>query len=142
MGKEFDLGTRIQALTLHSEGYPRRLIFERTGYSATGFQGLLNKAKKRGYKPGQGPIMREYADTEPGRGRPSIITDERKAQIFAILASDTAARKFSTQELAEKFNELKTDEQTLSRKTVSKILRSEGYNKVKSTPGPRKQVQR
>lgn len=130
MAKEFDLGTRLQALTLHSEGIPRRQILEKTGYSDSGFQNLLNKAKKNGYKPGQGPILRQYAETAPRKGRPSIMTAERKAKLLEILASDPAARKLSTQQLSEKFNELRADDgQTLSRRSVLRMLRSEGYDR-------------
>lgn len=131
MVKEFDLGTRIQALTLHSEGYSRGDIIEKTGYTSSGLYSLLHKAKKRGYKPGEGPILREYAETEAGKGRPTIITEERRIRIIAILTSETAPRKISTQEMANRFNQQKTDEQAVSRRTVLKVLTAEGYKRVK-----------
>ncbi|KAI1747943.1 hypothetical protein F4782DRAFT_518996 [Xylaria castorea] len=130
MGKEFDLGTRLQALTLHSEGYSRAAIAEKTGYTPGGFCNLLTKAKKRGYKPGEGPILLEYVAAEPGRGRPTILTEERKQKITAILTSEKACRKFSAQKLADKFNEQNQDGQTVSRKTVLRALKAEGFRKV------------
>ncbi|KAI1758365.1 hypothetical protein F4782DRAFT_477741 [Xylaria castorea] len=129
MGKEFDLGTRIQALTLHSEGYSRSAITEKTGYTLSGLCYLINKAKKRGYKPG-GLILREYADTAAGKGRPPIINDERKQKIAAILTSEQACRKFTTQQLADRFNEQNQDDRKISRRTVLRMLTTEGYKTV------------
>ncbi|KAI1199070.1 hypothetical protein F5X97DRAFT_298004 [Nemania serpens] len=129
MGKELDLGQRIQALTLHSEGYPRSTIAKKTGYTPGGLGHLINTAKKRGYTPGSGLILRRYVDNEPGRGRPPI-SDERKHKLFEILTSDTASRKFSTQKLADRFNEQTEDNRTISRRTVLRLLDSEGYKQV------------
>lgn len=131
MGKDFDLGTRIQALTLHSEGYSRAAITEKTGYTASGFCTLLAKAKKRGYKPGEGPILLEYVAQEAGKGRPTILTDERKQRLTTILTSNEACRKFTAQQLADKFNEQNQDGQTISRRTVLRALEAEGFKKVK-----------
>ncbi|KAI0445229.1 hypothetical protein F4803DRAFT_195107 [Xylaria telfairii] len=131
MGKELDLGARIQALTLHSEGYSRAAISEKTGYTHSGFCALLAKAKKRGYKPGEGPILLEYVTQEAGKGRPSILTDERKQRLVAILTSDETCRKFTAQQLADKFNEQNEDGQTVSRRTVLRALEAEGFKKVK-----------
>ncbi|KAI0186192.1 hypothetical protein EV127DRAFT_346780, partial [Xylaria flabelliformis] len=121
MVKEFDLGKRLQALTLHSEGYSRNQIIEKTGYSPSGLSYLLTTAKKRGYKPGEGLILREYVDNEVGRGRKPILTDEHKQNIVKVLTTDKASRKFSAQELADKFNEEHTENQ-ISRSTVSRLL--------------------
>ncbi|KAI1163259.1 hypothetical protein F5B18DRAFT_323245 [Nemania serpens] len=129
MVKEFDLGQRIQALALHSEGYPRSAIAKKTGYTPGGLSYLLKAAKKRGYKPGSGPILRRFVDNEPGRGRPPT-SGERKHKIIEILTSDTASRKFSTQKLADRFNEQAEDDRTISRRTVLRLLDSEGYKRV------------
>ncbi|KAI0183972.1 hypothetical protein EV127DRAFT_445632 [Xylaria flabelliformis] len=142
MGKEFDFGVRIQALTLHSEGYTRSRIVEKTGYTPGGLCALISKAKKRGYEPGKGPILFEYVAPEPGRGRPTKLTDERRHLIVEILTADKASRKFTTQEIADKVNALCQDDQTISRKTVSRALQAEGFKRVnnswqlKSTPKP------
>ncbi|KAI0550625.1 hypothetical protein F4679DRAFT_542039, partial [Xylaria curta] len=142
MGKEFDFGVRIQALTLHSEGYTRAKIVEKTGYTPGGLCALISKARKRGYEPGKGPILFEYVAPEPGRGRPTKLTDERKQKIIEILTSDKASRKFTTQQIADKVNEQCQDDETISRKTVSRALQAEGFKKVsngwqhKSTPKP------
>ncbi|GAP92953.1 hypothetical protein SAMD00023353_0403580 [Rosellinia necatrix] len=133
MGREFDMGTRIQALTLHSEGYSRRAIAERTGYTTNGLSYLVAKAKRRGYKPGQGPILREYAETEPGKGRPTILTEERKSKIIAILTADAASRKFSAREIADKFHEQNGHDRTISRTSVRKALAAEGYKTINRT---------
>ncbi|KAI1119464.1 hypothetical protein F5Y14DRAFT_395383 [Nemania sp. NC0429] len=129
MPKEFDLGQRIQALTLHSEGYPRSAISKKTGYTPGGLGYLIKAAKKRGYKPGSGPILRHYVDNEPGRGRPPISGD-RKHKVLEILNSDPDSRKLSTQKLAEKFNAQAEDDRTISRRTVLRLLDSEGYKRV------------
>ncbi|GAW13530.1 hypothetical protein ANO14919_029170 [Xylariales sp. No.14919] len=131
MVKEFDLGQRIQALTLHSEGYPRKAILEKTGYSSSGLSYLITTAKKRGYTPGSGPILRQYVDNEPGRGRQPILTDKQKHKIVEILTADDASRKFSVQELADKFNKTNDEDQTVSRGTVARIVEAEGFKKVK-----------
>ncbi|KAI0487026.1 hypothetical protein F4859DRAFT_467957 [Xylaria cf. heliscus] len=130
MVKEFDLGKRLQALTLHSEGYSRAAIAEKTGYTLGGLCYLLNKAKKRGYKRSEGHILHEYVDTAPGKGRPRIMNDERKQKITAILTSEKAGRKFSTQELANRFNQQNQDDKSISRRTVLRLLEAEGYKRV------------
>ncbi|KAI8953589.1 hypothetical protein F4801DRAFT_122107 [Xylaria longipes] len=135
MGKEFDLGTRLQALTLHSEGYSRAAIAEKTGYTSGGLCNLLAKAKRRGYKRGEGPILLEYVAAEAGRGRPPILTDERKQKITAMLTSEEACRKFSAQQLADKLNEQNID-QPVSRRTVLRALKAEGFKKVKDPTKP------
>ncbi|KAI0489646.1 hypothetical protein F4859DRAFT_509232 [Xylaria cf. heliscus] len=130
MGKEFDLGTRIRALTLHSEGYSRAAIVEKTGYSASGLSTLISKAKKRGYKPREGPILREFVDTEPGKGRPPLLTEERKKRIVAILTSDKASRKLTTQQLADRINSQSLGDPPLCRRTVLNALNAEGFKIV------------
>ncbi|KAI1429810.1 hypothetical protein F5Y12DRAFT_338187 [Xylaria sp. FL1777] len=132
MVKEFDLGTRLQALTLHSEGYPRKAIIEKTGYTSGGLSYLITTARKRGYKPGDGLILRQYVDNEAGRGRKSVLTDKQKQKIVEIFTADKASRKFSTQELADKFNEENGANQTISRKIVARVLKAEGLEKVGS----------
>ncbi|KAI0424410.1 hypothetical protein F5Y09DRAFT_324472 [Xylaria sp. FL1042] len=129
MSSEFDLGIRIQALTLHSEGYSRASIIEKTGYSPGGLSTLITKAKKRGYQPGQGPILREYVDSEPRKGRPPKLTPATKEKIITTLTSDKACRAFTAQELAEKVNEKNPDDASISRSTVLRALSDANYKK-------------
>ncbi|KAI0505694.1 hypothetical protein F5B22DRAFT_661162 [Xylaria bambusicola] len=126
MSQEFDLGTRIQALVLHSEGYSRAAIVQKTGYSAGGLSSLIQKAKKRGYQPGEGPVLREYVESEPRKGRPPKLTQDRKDKIIATLTSDKACRQFSSQKLADKFNSENPDAPSISRTTVLRALTAEG----------------
>ncbi|KAK5634842.1 hypothetical protein RRF57_010555 [Xylaria bambusicola] len=128
MSQEFDLSIRIQALTLHSEGYSRAAIVQKTGYSPGGLSSLIHKAKKRGYQPGQGPILREYADTEPRKGRPPKLTQDQKDKIVATLTSDKACREFSSQKLADKLNRENPDDPAISRRTVLRALTAEGLH--------------
>lgn len=69
MVQEFDVAVRAQALTLHAEGNSRAMITAKTGYTSSGFSKLLQKAKSRGYVPGN-RILLEYVSEAPGRGRP------------------------------------------------------------------------
>ncbi|KAI0452136.1 hypothetical protein F5B21DRAFT_484715 [Xylaria acuta] len=131
MVKEFDLGKRLQALTLHSEGYSRSAIIEKTGYTPSGLSYLLTTAKKRGYEPSNGLILREYVENKAGRGRLPLLSGDQKNKILEILTSDKASRKFSTQELANKFNEQSGD-RSVSRRTVARLLEAEGFKKVNS----------
>ncbi|KAI1304336.1 hypothetical protein F5Y03DRAFT_175921 [Xylaria venustula] len=130
MSQETDLGIRLQALTLHSEGFSRAKIIEKTGYSAGGFSALLAKAKKRGYEPGK-PILREYADSEPRSGRPPKLTPAHKDKIIATLTSDTACRKLNTQKLADIINAENPNDIPISRRTVLRCLTAEGFENVK-----------
>ncbi|KAI0118360.1 hypothetical protein GGR51DRAFT_214223 [Nemania sp. FL0031] len=130
MPKEYDLGTRIQALTLHSEGYPRKTIIEKTGYTSGGLSYLITTAKRRGYKPGDGAILREYVDNEAGRGRKPILRDAHRRIIVEILTTDEASLKLSTQQLADKFNETNEEDLHISRKIVASLLDEEGFQKV------------
>lgn len=155
MSKELDLGIRVHALVLHSEGYTRASIMEKTGYSAGGLSNLLTKAKSRGYTPGKGPILLEYVDNEPGRtGRPRKVTQEQRDQIVASLALEKEKAgaagggvggkgKFvSTQKLADKFNAENPEGVSVSRRTVLRALNSAGIKHSKGTPksGVKKQV--
>ncbi|KAI0402189.1 hypothetical protein F4802DRAFT_378146 [Xylaria palmicola] len=133
MSQEFDLGVRLQALTLHSIGYTRAKIIEETGYSAGGLCGLLAKARKRGYKPGGGPILREYVETEPRKGRPPKLTPDRTSKIVAVLTSDKACRKFSSQKLADKINKENPNDPPLSRRTVLRALTAKGLKPIRHT---------
>ncbi|GAW25372.1 hypothetical protein SAMD00023353_0501750 [Rosellinia necatrix] len=130
MGKEFDIGTRIQALTLHSEGYSRSQIVEKTGYTTNGFSYLLTKAKKRGYKPGEGPILREYVDTASGKGRPTVLTTDRTNKIIQIVTANSTARKFSAQDIVDKFHEANGSDRSISKSSVLKALSVKGFKKV------------
>ncbi|RYC66087.1 hypothetical protein CHU98_g156 [Xylaria longipes] len=130
MVKEFDLGKRIQALTLHSEGYSRSAIIEKTGYTPSGLSYLLTTAKKRGYEPGKGLILREYVENKAGRGRRPILSEDQKNQILEIIASNKAAHKFSLQELANKFNE-QSENPKVSRSTIARLLRAEEFSQKK-----------
>ncbi|KAJ8128344.1 hypothetical protein O1611_g5290 [Lasiodiplodia mahajangana] len=132
--KEFDLGQRIQALTLHSEGYSRKAITERTGYTPSGLSYLITTAKKRGYKPGEGLILLQYVENEPGRGRKPVLTDASKRRIIEILTADEASHKLSLQKLADKFNETNAEDHiSISRSIVARFLEEEGFKKVKYT---------
>ncbi|KAI1191750.1 hypothetical protein F5B17DRAFT_382027 [Nemania serpens] len=129
MVKEFDIGQRIHALALHSEGYPRSAICKKTGYTLGGLSHLLKVAQKRGYKAGSGPILRLYVDNEPGRGRPPAPS-ERRQKLVEFLTSDPASRKLTTQQLADKYNEQAEDNKTISRRTVLRLLNFEGWKLV------------
>ncbi|KAI0404795.1 hypothetical protein F4802DRAFT_565516 [Xylaria palmicola] len=120
MSQEFDLGRQV--------------------IQPVAFVALLTKARKRGYKPG-GPILREYVDSEPRKGRPPKLTPDRTARIVAVLTSDKACRKFSTQKLADKINRENPDDPPLSRRTVLRALTAQGFKPVKHTtkPGLKKQ---
>ncbi|KAI1361927.1 hypothetical protein F5Y08DRAFT_342125 [Xylaria arbuscula] len=150
--KEMDLGTRIQAIVLHSEGYSRASIIEKTGYSAGGLSGLLTKAKARGYVPGQGPILRAFVDNEPGgrTGRPPKLTQGHKDKIVALKAEAIAndhdgdrgasggsggggAEFVSTQKLADKFNAENPGDVQVSRRTVLRALKAAGVQHVRRT---------
>ncbi|KAI0542709.1 hypothetical protein GGR58DRAFT_496814 [Xylaria digitata] len=136
MSSEFDLGTRIHALVLHSEGFSRAAIVAKTGYSHGGLSNLISKAKKRGYEPGNGPILREYVNSEPRKGRPAKLTQAKKNQIVAVSESDKASRKLSTQKLADKINKENPDDPPISRRSVLRILTAKGFKNVKYTTKP------
>ncbi|KAI1426377.1 hypothetical protein F5Y12DRAFT_294879 [Xylaria sp. FL1777] len=121
MASEFNLVTRTQALTLHSEGYSRAVIIQKTGYSASGLSHLISKAKKHGYKPGKGPILHEYVETKPRKGRPSLSASQ-KAKVITLLESDIAFRKSSTQKIANRINEQNPLDPPISRRSVLRIL--------------------
>lgn len=130
--KEFDRGIRIQALTLHQAGHPISVILEKTGYSRTGFYCLLRKAKENGYTPGQGPILLEYVENGEGRGRKPVLTAERKQRLISLLTAEDTSRKFTSQQLADLFNEhneSKDEQFTVGRSTVLRAITAEGYSK-------------
>ncbi|KAI0971855.1 hypothetical protein F4678DRAFT_461223 [Xylaria arbuscula] len=135
MSQEIDLGIRLQALTLHSEGFSRAKIIEKTGYSAGGFSALLAKAKKRGYQPGK-PILSEYVDSGPRSGRPTKLTQAQRNKIVATLTSDKACRKLNTQKLADKINAENPNDVPVSRRTVLRCLTAEGFKNVKYITQP------
>ncbi|KAH8156904.1 hypothetical protein CIB48_g11344 [Xylaria polymorpha] len=110
MVKEFGLGTHIQALTLRSEGYSRAAIVAKTGYTPAN----------------QGPKTRAWQRS------PTDLTDEGKQKITSILTSEKACRKFSAQQLAEKFHEQNPDDPTTSRRTVLRALKAEESKKSNS----------
>ncbi|KAI1180818.1 hypothetical protein F4777DRAFT_173960 [Nemania sp. FL0916] len=133
MGKEFDLGLRLQALTLHSEGYTRAAIIERTGYTPSGLSHLITTAKSRGYEPGGHPIYRKYVDNGSGRGRKRAVTDERKLKVLEVLTADEASLRLSIQQLADRYNFQNSGDRQLSRKVIGRMLEAEGFKRVNGT---------
>ncbi|KAI1130642.1 hypothetical protein F5Y10DRAFT_262983 [Nemania abortiva] len=127
MGQEFDLGVRIQALTLHSEGMSRAQIAQKTGYKPGGISNLVTRAKSRGYRPG-GPILLEYVQTAAGRGRKPILTEAKKDEIIELLTASKGSDKFTTQALADEFNAKTAEEKPVSRSTVLRCLKEKGVN--------------
>ena len=136
MSSEFDLGVRIQALTLHSQGYARAQICKITGYSPGGLTTLIAKAKKRGYKPGGGRILAEYATEGLRKGRPAKLTPAKKDQIVRTLESDNTLRGKTTKEIADIINKQNPADDPVSQTTIWRALKEKGFKSVKYTTKP------
>ncbi|KAI1175778.1 hypothetical protein F4777DRAFT_304995 [Nemania sp. FL0916] len=131
MPQEFDPAVRVRALTLHSEGYSRAAILQKTGYTLGGFKKLLAAAKKRGYQPGEGSILLSYVTNEVGRGRKPKLGKEQRQRIIEIFTTDKVSRKLSSKQLAERFNNENEWKINISEKIVQNVLKEAGYNRVK-----------
>ncbi|KAK5634103.1 hypothetical protein RRF57_009817 [Xylaria bambusicola] len=136
MSSEFDLATRSQALALHSEGYSRAVICEKTGYSPGGLANLITKAKKRGYQPGQGAIIAQYVEDKPRKGRPVKLTPEKMDEITKAFESDPSLRKLPAEEIAKHINDRSPDDPPLSRTLVQRALKHQGLKNIKYTTKP------
>ncbi|KAI1422493.1 hypothetical protein F5Y12DRAFT_619145 [Xylaria sp. FL1777] len=124
---KYDIATRAQALSLHSEGCSRAYIVKKTGYTPGGLTGLIARAKKRGYTPGKGPIRAEYVEDAPRSGRPPT----KKESIIKALEADPTLRGASTQTIADRINKQSPSDAHVSRRTVLKALRSGGLKSAK-----------
>ncbi|KAI8630731.1 hypothetical protein F5Y19DRAFT_426238 [Xylariaceae sp. FL1651] len=110
--KEFNIATRIQALSWHNKGRSQAEIMAKTGYSATGFSDLIAKAKRRGYCPGkEALVLHEYVELGKRTGRPPVLSQAKKDEIVKVFTTDQVSRKFSTQALTDQLNETKPEEE-------------------------------
>ncbi|KAI8626845.1 hypothetical protein F5Y19DRAFT_444620 [Xylariaceae sp. FL1651] len=132
--KEFDVATRIQALSWHNEGRSRAEIIAKTGYSQSGLSKLILKAKQRGYCPREEALVRlEYVESGARTGRPPALSQAKKDEIVKILTTERISHKFSTRELTENLNKTKSEgEKPLARRTVLRAIRSEGLPMFRS----------
>lgn len=128
--KKFDIAVRAQALTLYSKGVPFSEIEAVTGYRRSGFHQLRQRALDRGWVKG-GKIIEDYVTDVPRSGRPPKSTPEVQQEILDIMNRNSTTKGWTSQEIANEFNKNRVGNETISRRTVLRILRARGVKSVK-----------
>lgn len=128
-GNRHSIAARVQCLTLLALQYNHSYIEEVTGIGKSSQQRILRKARDLGFKPHESPrVLDSYVQDLPRSGRPKEIDQTKEQEILAIVQRDRAGREKSSDVLAY--------ETETSKSSVHRILKKEGFSKVKPTTKP------
>jgi hypothetical protein len=132
-GRGNSIGARIQALTLFEAQVPYEKITAQTGISRSGLYKLRSKAISRGWNP-LGILETWYIDDAPRPGRPKIST-ALSLFIIQIVTKNSTTRGWPCWQIAAEISNT-PGWQSVSSKTVYRVLIDNGYSSFKRTVKP------
>jgi transposase len=131
----YDVGTRIQALTLLEAATGIRQITEITGFSKSSIYRIKAVAKQRGYNPQVSKVLLlKYVEDAPRSGRPIKATKEVEDIVVSLVSKNSSTRAWSAQRIASTITAQTPN--GISARTVHRILRRKGYKPLKYTRKP------
>ncbi|KJZ69977.1 hypothetical protein HIM_10622 [Hirsutella minnesotensis 3608] len=131
--KQSSIAQRSIALELWNQRVPTQQIIERTGIKKPAFYCLLKKAITRGFRRGQ-EVIEAYVEDAQRPGRPIAVTEACGKDVIQALTKNSTTRQYSLEQLSEAL--LKQYGWSVSRMTLWRWLRQQGYSNVKLTTKP------
>lgn len=123
-----DVGVRVQALALLEVGYTPAQIEVFIGVKKSAVHRFRRIAIERGYKPEESKkILLEYLVDAPRSGRPKV-TQAIEESIVSAITKNSTTRSLTGQALGLKFG--------VSARTIQRVLKRQGFRKVKPTVKP------
>jgi len=127
----YDIGVRVQALSLFEYGVSAKEIEKWMGVSISSLKRWKRVSRQRGFDPQvSSHILAQYVTDVPRSGRPSALHDEAQKTIIKLLEKNSSTRQYSTAELAHKSGT------SVSPNTVWRFIKKKGYRSVKHTVKP------
>ena len=129
MAKFWDIGIRIQCLTLLYYGVQIEQISQWFGPSKFSIYRWNRVAKERGFNPEvSSQILAQYVTDAPRTGRPTVLTEQVQKAILKILTKNSTTRQYSLEEIAKGCG--------VSATSVWRCLKKRGFRWVKMTVKP------
>jgi transposase len=124
-----DVGVRIQALAMLEVGYTPAQIEEIIGVKPSATYRFRRIAIERGYNPKESKkILLEYLVDAPRSGRPTKVTQAIEESIVSAITKNSTTRSLTSQDVGLKVR--------LSASTIQRVLKRQGFRKVKPTVKP------
>ena len=127
----YDIGVRVQALTLSNYRVKPKEIFNWIKVSESSLKRWKRIAKERGFNPlVSSHILAQYVADAPRTGRPTILQETAQKAILKLLKKNSTTRQYSCAELQSKarVNAYPT--------TVWRFIKRSGYRSIKHTVKP------
>ena len=100
---KYDIGVRVQALTLYDYGAKPSEILDQTGISESSLKHWKRVSRERGFNlVASSYIIAQYVADAPRSGRPTIIRDEAQRKIIKVLEKKDTTCQYSIAELIAK----------------------------------------
>jgi Transposase len=129
MAPHIDVGIRIQCLVLLEWGVPIDLVSQVTNVHKASIYRFRRIAIERGYDPAKSrQILLKYLEDAPRSGRPTVCTQEVVDKVIANVSASIEGRYKTTAQIGYKLR--------VGATSIQKILKSEGFHKVKRTMKP------
>ena len=127
----YDVGVRVQALTLYEYGVTPSEIFDWIGVTESSIKRWKRVSRERGFNPVvSSHILAQYIVDAPRSGRPTVLQDEAQKKIIKLLEKNDTTRQYSVAELTAKSGV------KASASTVWRFIKRKGYRSVKYTVKP------
>jgi hypothetical protein len=132
-----DIATRASIVSMRSPfgGKTTPEIATQTGLSPRTINNIYATAIKRGFEPNRAPqlIIDDYVKDSPRKGRPKKQTKDMIEATVSTVRASKANRASTCADLAGELSKLNID---VSRETVRRALKNQGFRRVKSTKKP------
>lgn len=129
MAPYWDIGIRIQCLTLLNFGVHIDHIAAWLGPDKSTIYRWNRVAKERGFDPKQSAwILAQYVTDAKRSGRPTVLTDQVQETILKIITKNSTTRQYSLAEIAKLVK--------VSPSSVWRCLKARGFRWVKPTVKP------
>ena len=96
----YDIGVRVQALSLFEYSVSAKEIEKWTGVSVSSLKRWKRVLRQRGFDPQvSSHILAQYVTDAPQSGRPSVLHNEAQKTIIKLLEKNSSIRQYSAAEL-------------------------------------------
>ncbi len=133
--QQHSVGARIMAIALHDAGISYETIEAKTHVKKRTVYNLVDKARDRGWRPGQ-IVQVEHVDDKVRKGRPGL-TESTKDKIIAIVTKNSTTRGWSCARIAQELaKDTALGPHYPSPSSVYRTLKERGYNVYRRTIKP------
>jgi Transposase/Homeodomain-like domain len=132
----YDIGTRIQALTLLQEQKPVWQIAQICRMDETTVRRIRKRAIERGWdEENKALILMDHVTDAPRSGRPPL-SQEICDEVIKVVTKNSTTRMYSCQNIADVVSENLGKDDIISASTVYRVLKKNGYGTYKPTVKP------